>query len=70
MQRYNGLSDLRTGSIACNTLIAATKNKTMKATSLGLWYVQIPNNFVIDKFGNVVELKVYKGNTVIIRDRK
>lgn len=42
----------------------------MKATALGLWYVQIPNNFVIDPFGNVVEPKVYKGNKVIIRNRK
>lgn len=56
--------------MAANTLIAGTKNKTMKATALGLWYVQIPNKFVVDPFGNVVEPKVYKGNTVIIRDRK
>jgi hypothetical protein len=44
--------------------------KTMKGTALGLWYVQIPNKFVIDPLGNVVEPKVYKGNTVIIRERK
>lgn len=42
----------------------------MKATALGIWYVQIPNKFVIDPFGNLVEPKVYKGNTVIIRERK
>jgi len=40
------------------------------ATALGLWYVQIPNKFVIDPFGKVVEPKIYKGNTIIIRDRK
>jgi len=46
------------------------ENKTLKGTALGLWYVQIPNKFVIDPLGNVVEPKVYKGNRVIIRDRK
>ena len=46
------------------------EDKKLKGTALGLWYVQIPNNFVIDPFGNVVEPKVYKGNRVIIRDRK
>ena len=56
--------------MAGNTYISATKNKTMKATALGIWYVQIPNKFVIDPFGNLVEPKVYKGNTVIIRERK
>lgn len=57
-------------SIGYNSLIDETKNKTMKATALGLWYVQIPNKFVVDPFGTVVEPKVYKGNTVIIRNRK
>lgn len=42
----------------------------MKGTALGIWYVQIPNKFIIDPFGNIVKPKVYKGNTVIIRDRK
>lgn len=42
----------------------------MKATALGIYYVQIPNKFVIDPFGNVIQPKIYKGNTVIIRDRK
>ena len=42
----------------------------MKATALGIWYVQIPNKFVVDPFGNVVEPKVYKGNKVIIKNRK
>ena len=40
------------------------------ATALGIWYVQIPNNFVVDPFGVVVEPKVYKGNRVILRNRK
>jgi len=42
----------------------------MKATALGIWYVQIPNNYIINPFGNVVEPKIYKGNKVIIRNRK
>ena len=42
----------------------------MKATALGIWYKQFPNNYVIDPLGNVVEPKVYKGNRVIIRNRK
>ena len=44
--------------------------KKLKATALGLWYVQIPNKFVVDPFGNIVEPKVYKGNKVIIKNRK
>ena len=40
------------------------------ATALGIWYVQIPNNFIVDPLGVVVEPKVYKGNTVIIKNRK
>ncbi len=46
------------------------ENKKLKGTALGLWYVQIPNNYVVDPFGNVITPKVYKGNTVIIRNRK
>lgn len=42
----------------------------MKGMALGIWYVQIPNNFIIDPFGNVIEPKIYKGNTVIIKNRK
>jgi len=59
-----------TGSIAHNAMLCDTKIKTMKATALGIWYRQIPNNFIIDPLGNVVQPKVYKGNTVIIRDRR
>lgn len=42
----------------------------MKATALGIWYQQIPNNFVIDPFGNVIEPKIYKGNKVVLINRK
>ena len=27
------------------------------ATALGIWYIQIPYNFLIDPYGNVVEPK-------------
>ncbi len=56
-------------ALATNTCIYATKNKTMKGTALGIWYVQIPNKYIIDPFGNIVEPKVYKGNRVIINNR-
>ena len=39
--------------MAYNAKIYATKNKTMKATAIGLWYVQIPNIFVVNPFGEV-----------------
>ena len=42
----------------------------MKGMALGIYYVQIPNNFIIDPIGNVIEPKVYKGNRVIIKKRK
>ena len=42
----------------------------MKGMALGIYYVQIPNNFIVDPFGNVIEPKVYKGNLVIIKNRK
>lgn len=56
--------------MAGNSIIDAMENKKLKGTALGLWYVQIPNNYVVDPFGNVITPKVYKGNTVIIRNRK
>ena len=59
-----------TGSLTHNSIIDAMENKKLKGTALGLWYVQIPNNYVVDPFGNVITPKVYKGNTVIIRNRK
>jgi len=75
-RRKQGLKNLRHSfdylgsSIAAYTYIAAMEDKKLKGTALGLWYVKIPNKFVVDPFGNVVKPKVYKGNTVIIRDRK
>ena len=53
-----------------NSKIDETKHNTMKGMALGIYYVQIPNNFIVDPFGNIVEPKVYKGNRVIIKNRK
>jgi len=30
----------------------------MKATNLGIWYVQVPYGFLIDPHGNIVEPKI------------
>ena len=57
-------------NIAFNSPIAETKNKTMKATNLGLWYVQIPYNFVINPQGEVVEPKVHNGSVFVWIERK
>lgn len=44
--------------ITYNSYIDALNHKTMKATAIGLWYIQIPYNYLIDPYGNVVEPKV------------
>lgn len=53
-----------------NTLIAATKNKTMKATDLGIWYMQIPSGIIVDCWGNIIEPKEHNGSKFVLRDRK
>ena len=45
------------------------KHKTMKGTALGLWYVQIPNIFVINPMGEVVEPKVHNGSRFVLINR-
>ena len=42
----------------------------MTHTTLGIYYLLLPNNIVIDMFGNEVEPKVHKGNKFIIQNRK
>ena len=42
----------------------------MKHTALGIYYLLLPNNIVIDMFGNEIEPKVHKGNKFIIQNRK
>lgn len=53
-----------------NSPIVATKNKQMKATNLYLWYVQIPNGFVINPLGEVVEPKKHNGSKFVLINRK
>jgi hypothetical protein len=63
----NILSKLTNGcpKITPNACIYATKNKTMKATALGIWYMQIPYNFIIDPQGNVIEPKIHNGSKFV-----
>lgn len=56
---------IRSTAIAANACIYATKNKTMKATALGIWYMQIPYNFIIDPQGNVIEPKIHNGSKFV-----
>jgi len=51
-------------------MIAATKNKTMKATNLGLWYQQIPYGWVVNPQGEVIEPKEHNGSKFVWIDRK
>ena len=57
-------------SIATNTKIYAPKNKSMKATSLGIWYVQIPSGIVVNPIGVIVEPKTHKGSRYVVVNRK
>lgn len=42
----------------------------MKATALGIWYIQIPYNYLVNPQGNVVEPKVHKGSLFVWANRK
>jgi hypothetical protein len=42
----------------------------MKATNLGIWYVQIPLQFVISPQGEVVEVKEHNGSKFVWVNRK
>jgi hypothetical protein len=53
-----------------NAMIAATKNKTMKATNLGLWYVQIPYGWVVSPQGEIIEPKEHNGSKFVWINRK
>jgi len=41
----------------------------MKATNLGIWYVQVPHQFVINPIGEVVEPKVHNGSVFVLINR-
>lgn len=66
MMKLNAVSN----KVAANACIDATKYNYMKGTSLRLWYVQIPNKFVIDPMGNVVEPKLHNGSLYVLIKRK
>lgn len=42
----------------------------MKATNLGIWYVQIPNGHVVNPLGEVVVPKIHNGSKFVLIDRK
>lgn len=56
--------------IETNSLISATKNKNMKATALGLWYVQIPSGVIVNPLGEIIEPRVHSGSKFILKERK
>jgi len=42
----------------------------MKATALGIWYVQVPLQFVVSPQGEVVEPKEHNGSKFVWMGRK
>ena len=40
--------------MSANSLIDETKYKNMKGMALGIWYVQIPYNYLVDPYGNII----------------
>lgn len=42
----------------------------MKATNLGIWYVQIPSGVVVNPLGEVITPKEYKGSKYVVVNRK
>jgi hypothetical protein len=56
--------------IAHNSNIYEQNHKSMKATALGIWYVQIPSNIVVNPLGEVVTPKCHKGSKYVVVDRK
>jgi hypothetical protein len=42
----------------------------MKATALGIWYQQIPNGYVVNPMGEVIEPKVHNGSIYVLVNRK
>lgn len=41
----------------------------MKATGLGIWYVQIPSGVVVNPLGEIVEPKVHNGSNFVLVNR-
>jgi hypothetical protein len=44
--------------------------KNMKATVLGLWYMQIPSGLIVNPLGVIIEPKHHKGSWYIVKNRK
>lgn len=42
----------------------------MKATALGIWYIQIPYGFIINPQGEVVEPKEHNGSVFVWHKRE
>jgi hypothetical protein len=42
----------------------------MKATNLGLWYMQIPSGLIVNPLGETVEPKVHNGSKFVLINRK
>ena len=57
-------------AMAYNTIIYAMEDKKLKGTALGLWYQQIPNGYVVNPLGEVVEPKEHNGSKFVLRERK
>ena len=57
-------------AITHNAYIDATNHKLMKATNLGIWYVQIPSNIIVNPLGEIVTPKEHKGSKYVVVDRK
>jgi hypothetical protein len=57
-------------SIAHNTYIDAMNYKEMKATSLGLWYMQIPSGLIVNPLGVIIEPRFHNGSWYVVKNRK
>jgi len=44
--------------------------KNMKATALGVWYMQIPSGLIINPIGAIIEPKHHKGSWYVVKNRK
>lgn len=57
-------------AISHNVCIDATKNKNMKVTNLGIWYMQIPSGIIVNPMGGIVQPKEHNGSKFVLRDRE
>jgi hypothetical protein len=62
--------EVRLIAIAFNTYIDAMNYKEMKATPLGLWYMQIPSGLIVNPLGVIIEPRFHKGSWYIVKNRK